>query len=79
MVNDPEDLAEWVRFLTQELGMSADVPIDDILELSKRVAHGVARPAVPITAFVAGYLAGAGVVPEIAIRAARDAVAGWQP
>lgn len=77
MVNEPVDLEQWIAFLTQEMGMSAEVPVDDILELSKDVAHGVARPAVPVTAFVAGYLAGFGYPPEAAIRSARDAVEKW--
>jgi hypothetical protein len=54
----------WVDRLTTEIGVDRGlVDIDRILELASDVAHQVARPAVPVTLFVAG-LASAGGTPE---------------
>ena len=66
MSDDPRrapgaDLPAWVDRLTTELGVDRGaVDIDRILELASDVAHGVARPAVPISLFVAGLAAGRG-------------------
>lgn len=58
------DLPEWVEHLASSLGVDpALVDVDRILALSSEVAHGVARPAVPISMFVAG-LAAAGRTPD---------------
>lgn len=66
MSDDPRrapgaDLPAWVDGLTHELGVdAAAVDIDRILELASDVAHGVARPAVPISLFIAGLAVGRG-------------------
>ncbi|ROS26168.1 NTP transferase domain-containing protein [Cellulomonas sp. PhB150] len=58
------DLPQWVDRLTTEIGVDRSlVDVDRILELASDVAHQVARPAVPVTLFVAG-LASAGGSPE---------------
>ncbi|EYT47590.1 DUF6457 domain-containing protein [Kocuria sp. UCD-OTCP] len=51
-------LSEWIAQLKTEFELGAmDVPLDDLLALAGVVSTGVARPAVPVTAYVAGYLA----------------------
>lgn len=58
------DLPQWIDRLTTEIGVDRSlVDIDRILELASDVAHQVARPAVPVTLFVAG-VAAAGGTPE---------------
>ena len=58
------DLPQWVAHLTERLGVDpALVDIDRLLPLSSDVAHSVARPAVPVSMFVAG-LAAAGRTPD---------------
>ncbi|GAA3647560.1 DUF6457 domain-containing protein [Microbacterium marinilacus] len=55
----PEALAEWTRAASERLGIDpAEVSIPLILDLARDVAHGVARPAAPLTAFLAGLSAG---------------------
>ncbi|QAY60544.1 molybdopterin-guanine dinucleotide biosynthesis protein MobA [Microbacterium protaetiae] len=55
----PEALDEWADALRERFGLSEDdVPIALILNLAKDVADGVARPAAPFSAFVAGLVAG---------------------
>lgn len=52
-------LDAWVRRMCDALGLdSAAVDRDLILDLARDAAHGVARPAAPLTTFVAGLAAG---------------------
>lgn len=57
----PEILDEWVVEAAALVGVDpADVPIGTVLELARRAAHGVARPAAPVTTFVLGLAVGSG-------------------
>ena len=38
----------------------SEVPIGTLLELARRAAHGVARPAAPVTTFLLGLAVGSG-------------------
>jgi len=79
----PEALERWVAALCDRFDLDpADIPIGGILDLAKDAAHGVARPAAPLTAFVAGLVAGrAGAHAPEATRetfaAMSDLAAGW--
>ncbi|WP_404473618.1 DUF6457 domain-containing protein [Microbacterium aerolatum] len=79
----PEALEEWALALRDRFGLAAeDIPIALILDLARDVANGVARPAAPFSAFVAGLVAGrAGGSPE-QVREAVDGVVAlastWQ-
>ena len=58
------DLPQWVAHVVAQLGVDAElVDVDRLLNVSSDVAHSVARPAVPVTMFVAG-LAAAGRTPD---------------
>ncbi|HET6909615.1 MAG TPA: DUF6457 domain-containing protein [Mycobacteriales bacterium] len=59
-------LEEWMRTLCRALGVdAAGIDRDLVLDLTKDVAHNVARPAAPLTAFVVGLAAGkAGAQPS---------------
>jgi hypothetical protein len=50
-------LDEWVAAVSNELGLG---PIDSkaVLDLARDVAHGVARPAAPLTCLLVGLAAG---------------------
>ena len=79
----PETLDQWADALREHFDLGAeDVPISLILDLAKDVANGVARPAAPFSAFVAGLVAGRrGGAPEDVRAAVADVVklAGdWQ-
>ena len=67
----PEALDAWASVLRDRFGLSEDdLPIALILDLARDVANGVARPAAPFSAYVAGLVAGrAGGSPE-QVRAA---------
>ncbi|MGI9822352.1 DUF6457 domain-containing protein [Agromyces sp. Marseille-Q5079] len=60
----PADLDAWVAKVAADLGLDpAEIPVGDILDLTRRVAHGVARPAGPVTAFMLGLAIGRGTTP----------------
>lgn len=57
----PEVLDEWVVEAAALVGIDpAEVPIGTVLELARRAAHGVARPAAPVTTFLLGLAVGSG-------------------
>lgn len=63
----PEALDEWTRAACAELGLTPDdVDIALVLDLARDVAHGVARPAAPLTAFLVGLAAGRSTDPDAA-------------
>jgi len=79
----PEALDEWALALRQRFGLAAeDLPIALILDLARDVANGVARPAAPFSAFVAGLVAGrSGGSPDdiaSAVAAVTELANGWQ-
>jgi hypothetical protein len=58
------DLPQWVAYVVERFGVDpALVDVERLLNVSSDVAHSVARPAVPVTMFVAG-LAAAGRTPD---------------
>ncbi|MFC9393976.1 NTP transferase domain-containing protein [Streptomyces sp. NPDC057027] len=70
-------LDEWITAVKDELGIELDVDTGVLLDLARDAAHGVARPAAPLTTFLVGYAAaraGEGG-PEAVAEAARKAAA----
>lgn len=50
------DLNRWLREAGDALGVDPDaVEVELLLDLARDVAHGVARPAVPLTSYLLGY------------------------
>ncbi|MEU0370116.1 NTP transferase domain-containing protein [Streptomyces sp. NPDC006283] len=69
-------LDEWITAVKDELGIELDVDIRALLDLARDAAHGVARPAAPLTTFLVGYAAAkADGGPEAVAEAARKAAA----
>lgn len=70
-------LDEWITAVKDELGIELDVDTHVLLDLARDAAHGVARPAAPLTTFLVGYAAAkAGRDgPEAVAEAARKAAA----
>lgn len=71
-------LDEWITAVKDELGIELDVDTGVLLDLARDAAHGVARPAAPLTTFLVGYAAAsaaAGGGPEAVAEAARKAAA----
>ncbi|GLW49216.1 molybdenum cofactor guanylyltransferase [Streptomyces sp. NBRC 14336] len=65
-------LDEWISAVKDELGIDLDVDTKVLLDLARDAAHGVARPAAPLTTFLVGYAAArAEGGPEAVAEAAR--------
>nr|WP_245691303.1 DUF6457 domain-containing protein [Sinosporangium album] len=61
-------LEEWTAEVCRELGIDpATVDRDVVLDLTREIAHGVARPAAPLTVYLLGLAKGAGTAPEDAV------------
>ncbi|MFE2374411.1 NTP transferase domain-containing protein [Streptomyces sp. NPDC059398] len=70
-------LDEWITAVKAELGIELDVDTGVLLDLARDAAHGVARPAAPLTTFLVGYAAAKAEQdgPEAVATAARRAAA----
>ncbi|MET9771702.1 DUF6457 domain-containing protein [Streptomyces sp. NPDC006415] len=69
-------LDEWITSVKNELGIELDVDTAVLLDLARDAAHGVARPAAPLTTFLVGYAAArasAGAGPDEAAAAVAEA------
>lgn len=73
-------LDAWVRALAAELGVDAEVvDVAALLDVARDAAHGVARPATPLTTFLLGYAVAAGTVGlDEGMRRTSALAAGWQ-
>lgn len=73
-------LASWADVVREELGLAGPVDRRLVLDLAREVAHGVARPAAPLTAYLLGLAVGAGADPADAAarinRLVRDRSSG---
>lgn len=69
-------MRRWIEDVKSELGVDLDVDVAELLDMTKVVAHGVARPAAPLTSFLVGYAAAqAGGGPEAVAEANRRVTA----
>ncbi|GGO86021.1 NTP transferase domain-containing protein [Wenjunlia tyrosinilytica] len=69
-------LERWIEAVGAELGIELDVDIKGLLDLARDAAHGVDRPAAPLTTFLVGYAAArAGGGPAAVAEASRKAQA----
>ena len=69
---------EWTAAVCAELGLEPEAAdLRAVLDLTRDVAHGVARPAAPFTAYLVGVAVGRGL-PEADALARVSALAnGW--
>ena len=55
-------MSDWMSTVADELGLDAaaasDATMQLVLDVTAEVAHGVTRPAAPVTAFLIGLAAG---------------------
>jgi hypothetical protein len=74
-------LSRWVDELCAALQLDATVDRDLVLDLARDAAHGVARPAAPLTTFLVGLAAGrrGGSADDVAaaVETARRLAADW--
>ncbi|MFJ4775321.1 NTP transferase domain-containing protein [Streptomyces sp. NPDC088762] len=78
-------LDQWITAVKNELGIDLPVDVKALLDLARDAAHGVDRPAAPLTTFLVGYAAAraeaAGADPAQAVaeasRKAADLALRW--
>jgi hypothetical protein len=71
-------LDEWTSSVCEALDIPADLLATKlVLDVARDVAHGVARPAAPLTAYLAGVAVGRGVAPDQVQTAINDLLAQW--
>ncbi|GAA0444306.1 hypothetical protein Acor_26870 [Acrocarpospora corrugata] len=71
-------LEEWTARVCAELGVDpASLDRDAVLDLTRDVAHGVARPAAPLTAYLLGLAQGAGTAPPDALARLSALAENW--
>jgi hypothetical protein len=75
----PPELGPWIEQLAPALGIATeDVPTHLLLGLTGQVAHGVTRPAAPVTTYLMGLAVAAGSDPQEATRVVKRELAAWE-
>lgn len=73
-------LDQWITAVKSELGIDLPVDVKALLDLARDAAHGVDRPAAPLTTFLVGYAAAraeaSGADPAQAVAEASRKAAG---
>ncbi|MEN2739219.1 DUF6457 domain-containing protein [Microbacterium sp. X-17] len=73
---EPQELDAWAGAAARRLGVSLEPgDVAALLDLARDAAHGVTRPAAPLTAYIAGMAVGSGRTFEDVARELRVAIA----
>ena len=70
-------LEEWAAAVATELGLPDRPSSRAVLDLARDVAHGVERPAAPLTTWLAGMAVAGGADAEDVATRIRALVASW--
>jgi hypothetical protein len=71
-------LDDWVQVVVADLGLQTALDVRLVLDLARDVAHGVERPAAPVTTYLAGMAVAAGADPVDVAARVRALAADWQ-
>ncbi|MBK5307858.1 MAG: molybdopterin-guanine dinucleotide biosynthesis protein MobA [Frankiaceae bacterium] len=71
-------LDDWVAAVVADLDLQTGVDVTQVLDLARDVAHGVERPAAPVTTWLAGMAVAAGADPAEVVDRIRALAATWQ-
>ena len=73
---EPQELDAWAGAAARRLGVSLEPgDVSAVLDLAKDAAHGVTRPAAPLTAYIAGMAVASGRTLDDVARELRVAIA----
>lgn len=70
-------LERWVQELRTELSIEDDIDVDAILDLARVAAHGIQRPAAPLTAYMLGLAVARGADFTLAAQAIELSANSW--
>lgn len=68
---------EWLAAVRKELGVSAPIDSDAILDVARDAAHAVERKAAPMTTFLLGYSVALGADLSISVKKISDLAKDW--
>lgn len=72
-------IEEWTRQVLDALSLDAEtLDRDLVLDVARDVAHGVARPAAPLTTYLLGVAVGRGANPREAAATLTGLAGEWQ-
>jgi hypothetical protein len=72
-------LDDWMARVRAELALDDGTDRGIVLDLARDVAHGVARPAAPLTAYLLGVAVGRGADPRAAAETITALAREWPP
>jgi hypothetical protein len=70
------ELDEWMTTVVTRLGIEP-VDVHPVLDLARDVAHGVLRPAAPLTAYLVGVAVGRGTPLQDALAQVTALIETW--
>ncbi|MGC4894227.1 DUF6457 domain-containing protein [Micromonospora sp. DT31] len=71
-------LDDWVTAVCAELELDrAEVPVSTVLDVARDVAHQVARPGAPVTAYLLGLAVGRGADPAVVADRLSGLAGSW--
>lgn len=73
-----EQTKQWVERAARELGVEGVIPVDELLVLTRDVAHQVTRPSAPLTTYLVGVAVAGGVSVYDARAAVARCLAEWE-
>jgi molybdopterin-guanine dinucleotide biosynthesis protein A len=72
-------MQQWVDAVRGALDLDVAVDLDVILDVARDAAHGVERPAAPVTTYLLGAAVAAGADPAEAAATVSELAAQWPP
>lgn len=80
-MTDAEDpmvqLTAWIDEAASALGLEPRVPVQEILDVARDAAHGVVRPAAPVSTYLLGIAVARGADPAHAADVLRGLAGRW--
>ena len=70
-------MQEWVDAVREALGVDVALDIDVVLDVARDAAHGVDRPAAPVTTYLLGAAVAGGADPAEAAATIAALARGW--
>lgn len=71
-------LDDWADAVVAELGLPTGVDVRTVLDLARDVAHGVDRPAAPLTSWLVGMAVADGADVDDVVERIRRLAATWE-
>lgn len=72
-------MTAWINAVSAKLDLPADVNVDVVLDVARDAAHGVERPAAPVTTFLLGMAVAGGMDVNEAAARIQALAATWPP